>query len=203
MRSSRFGSAAVLGRLALSDYQPFVPVVARAYLARPVYEASAAPSWHALADHIDRMYQQLATRVRVELTPNDPYPDAATMQRDIARHGRMKVWQGGSDHPIWTPDQNWRFRAVHDYTVHLGGDHDFSLRGEIGAYNRHVKMAPVAARLALFVEVVGQTSCFFFTGGNFCAQKVCQVYGFDFVNVGEVDARAYLENGVDRVTVRS
>lgn len=181
-----------LGKLVLTSYDPFVPIVAKAYLARPVFEPAYAFSWRALTRHIDVMFKRLQSKIEVIFTDRDPYPDYAAMIADIKR-GRMLVYTGSSEHPVFSPEENWRFRAVHDYIAHAGGEHTFSLRGEMAAYNRHVKLAPPDARLALFVEIVAQTSCFFYTGA-FCEQKVCGMFGFDFVNVGVVDDVEYARN---------
>lgn len=182
-----------LGRLALVDYRPFVPICAKAYLARPDFEPSAVYSWKALSKHIDTMFDRLQSRVEVIFTEKDPYPNFKAMVKDIRENKRMMIFTGSSDHPVFSHEQNWRFRAVHDYIAHAGGEHEFTLRGEMAAYNRHVKLAPPAARLALFVEIPAQTCAFCYTG-KFGGQKVCNLYGFDFVNVGEYDEREYQRN---------
>ncbi len=183
----------MFGRLVLSNYKPFVPIVGPAYLARPVFEQQYVYSWVALAKHIDVMFDRMQSRVEVIFTAEDPYPDYASMSRDIKQNGRMRIYTGGDPHPVWDKAENSRFRAVHDYVAHLGGEHHFTLRGEMSAYNRHVKLAPPAARLALFTEIVGQTCTYFFTGG-FAEQKVCKLWGFDYVNVGAVDQAEYQKN---------
>lgn len=182
------------GRLTLVDYRTFVPVVARAYLARPIFEESAVPSWIALRDSTNRLFKQMSRRIDVQFVDEDPYPDFESMRRDVEANRRMLIWTGASDHGVWTPEENWRFRAVHDYMVHLAGGHPFTLRGEMAAYNRHVKIAPPRARLALFVEVVGQVCTYMFLGNKFAEQKICHLYGFDFVNVGDWDAAEYERN---------
>jgi len=182
------------GRLALPDYTKFVPVVAEAYLARPVYESEAVPSWLSLRESTNRLFKQMSRKVEVIFTDVDPYPDFASMQHDIETNRRMLIWTGASDHGVWSPEDNWRFRAVHDYMIHLAGGHPFTLRGEMGAYNRHVKIAPPKARLALFVEIVGQVCTYLYQGNKFAEQKVCQMYGFDFVNVGLWDPVEYERN---------
>lgn len=182
-----------LGRLALKNYKPFVPVVGEAYLARPSFEQKYLYSWNALAKHIDTMFGRMQSHVQVIFTAHDPYPDFNAMARDIRKNHRMLIYTGGDEHPAWDRAANARFRAVHDYTSHLAGDHQFTLRGEMSAYNRHVKIAPPAARLALFTEIVGQTCTYFFTGG-FGEQKVCKLWGFDYVNVGLVDQAEYRRN---------
>jgi hypothetical protein len=187
-------TAAVLGKLVLDDYKPFVPIVGEAYVARPAFEASAEASWRVLMEHVERLYQRMIARIRVEFVSRDPYPDAEDLERDIRENRRMRVYTGDSDHPVWSPGENWRFRAVHDYMSHLAGGHAFTLRGEMSAYNRHVKLAPPAARPALFVEIVGQTCTYFYLDKKFTAQKVCHLYGFDYVNVGLVNRYEWEKN---------
>jgi hypothetical protein len=183
-----------LGRLALRDYHPFVPVVGAAYMARPMFEPAAVHSWRVLAAHTSRMFAQIASRLRIEFSPHDAYEgDYDALVRDIQR-GRLSVWTGESQHAAWSPEENWQFRAVHDYMTHFSGDHTFTLRGEMSAYNRHVKTVPPAARPALFTEVVGQVCTYFYLGRKFGPQKVAFLYGFDYVNVGLVDQREYLRN---------
>lgn len=182
------------GRLVLVDYRPFVPVVGRAYLARPAFEESAVPSWIALRESTDRLFRQMSRKIDVQFVDDDPYTDYTAMRRDVVENRRMLIWTGASDHGVWTPEENWRFRAVHDYMVHLAGEHPFTLRGEMAAYNRHVKIAPPRARLALFTEVVGQVCTYMFLNNQFPPQKICQLYGFDFVDVGRWDAAAYERN---------
>ena len=186
-----------LGKLVLTDYKPFVPIVAKAYTARPILEPAAIASWEALAKHNDKMYRQLLSKVEVIPTETDPYPDYESMMRDIRANNRMKVYSGASDHPLWTVDQNVRFRAVNDYVIHRAGEHPFTLRGELGSYNRHVKIAPPLARPALFTEIVGQTCMFFYRGEKFDFPQKCAIlYGFDYEKVGIWDPEQYKRNFV-------
>jgi hypothetical protein len=183
-----------LGRLVLPDYKPFIPVVAKAYLARPAYEPAAVPSWRALVAHVEQMFRQVQSRVRVVFTAHDPYEgNYAALREDVVRNRRLQIWTGESDHRVWTPEQNWKFRAVHDYMIHVAGDHGFTLRGEMSAYNRHARIAPPTARPALFTEIVGQVCTYFFLN-RFPEQKIAFLYGFDYVDVGRVDERAYARN---------
>jgi hypothetical protein len=151
--------------------------------------------WCALAAYTEHMFKQILTRIRVEFVPTDVYGgNYQAMVNDIERNRRLQVWTGESQHGVWTPEQNWQFRAVHDYMIHFSGEHSFTLRGEMSAYNRHVKTAPPAARIALFTEVVGQVCTYFFLGKRFPPQKIAQLHGFDYVNVGLVDPVGYQRN---------
>jgi hypothetical protein len=91
-----------------------------------------------------------------------------------------------SEHPFFTPEQNWKFRAVHDWFSHILGKTDFSPKGEIRAYNVHAKMFSPAALPALFTEIVGQVAAFL-DKGSFQVQKVAILPGFSYTRLGEVE----------------
>ena len=83
-------------------------------------------------------------------------------------------------------------RGVHDAIAHLGGNYPFSARGEYGAYNRHLKTlcnvqdargGRCLAAVALFTEIVGQTS-YYYIYGQFAPQKAVFLNDFDPSNVG-------------------
>jgi hypothetical protein len=180
-------------KLVSKDYTAYAKMVSDAYLARPDYESQYTSSWHSLAEHTEKMFQQVSSKIKIEFVDEDPYASFDEMKKDIETNHRMKVWTGESSHPIFTTEQNLKFRAVHDYMVHIAGDHPFTLRGELSAYNRHLKTIPKDARLALFTEVVGQV-CVKVVTGSFASQKICKLWGFDYVNVGQVDDQEYQKN---------
>ena len=180
-------------KLTLIDYKPYAKLVSDAYEARPSYESQYVSSWKSLAAHTEKMFKQISTKVDIQFVDEDPYQSFEEMEKEIKEKGIMRVYTGASDHPVWTPEQNWKFRAVHDYMVHLAGGHKFTLRGEVGAYNRHVKTIPPDARLALFTEVVGQVS-YYQIHKSFAEQKICKLWGFDYVNVGNMDDIEYQKN---------
>lgn len=183
----------VLEKLALPNYDEFCKKVSKAYLARPKFEQSAVPSFKALAAHSDKVFKQIKSKVDVQFVDEDPYKGFDELQADIKNNKVMKIWKGESDHPILTPEQNWRLRAVHDWYAHTLGKHRFTKRGEIASYNRHAKIAPPKAHMAIFVEVVGQV-CAFLVTGKFQEQKVTNLYGFDLKNVGMIDEEEYKKN---------
>lgn len=183
----------IFEKLVLKDYKPYSKMVAEAYEARPAMESQYVSSWKSLISHTEKMFKQIQSKVNIEFVDTDPYKSFEEMKADIEKTGTMKVWTGASDHPVWSPEQNWKFRAVHDYMVHIAGGHKFTLRGEVGAYNRHAKTVPPDALTALFTEVVGQV-CYYETLGKFASQKICKLHGFDYIKVGEVDNEKYKEN---------
>ena len=186
-------------KLVLKDYTDYAKKVGAAYMARPDYEGEYVSSWEALAKHTEKMYKQTLSRIGVEFQDEDPYENFDQMKKDVEDTGILKVFKDASDHPVWTEEQNWLFRAVHDATIHLAGrGHPFTLRGELGAYNRHYKIVPHAARDALFTEVVGQVCTFWYRDEKFdFPQKICRLWGFDYNNVGTIDEIAYKKNFED------
>lgn len=185
----------VESKLVLRDYDAkYAPLVAKAYGARPVHEPEADAAWGSAIKFIEKMFGQIQSRVKIEFVDDDPYASYDEMKDAVEKSKVLKVWTGASeDHPVWTPEQNWKFRAVHDWMSHLDGGHQFGLKGELASYNRHVKTFPVAARPCLFTEIVGQTSWEQVNGG-FPVHKVCILRGFDYVNVGIVDETEYAKN---------
>lgn len=182
-------------RLMLRDYtKEFAPVVAKAYAARPVLQNEAVPAWKVAIAFVEKQFKQTESRLPIQFVDTDPYTSYEDMEQKVAKEGVLKVWTGESaGHPVWTPEQNWKFRAVHDYQSHLAGGHLFSLKGEIASYNRHIKTFPKAAWPCLFTEIIGQVSAQTVTG-QFPEQKVALLYGFDYQNVGAVDEVAFKKN---------
>jgi hypothetical protein len=98
-----------------------------------------------------------------------------------------------STHPYFSVVDNIVFRSVHDYLVHILGDYEFGLAGEIACYNLHAKLTTKEAVPALFVEVLMQ-ACYAVVRGEFPKkQKVAVPTIFDFYNVGVVDGY-YIDN---------
>lgn len=120
---------------------------------------------------------------------------------------------GGQEgaHPAMTNRQNDVFRAVHDYVGHFGPNaqkvadyiaqhnitgvddpkykelrfdrNSFTVRGEMGTFVTHARLAPPAAIPALFTEIVGQI-CTYFVTNNFTVNKVAVINGIDYRNLG-------------------
>ena len=62
----------------------------------------------------------------------------------------------------------------------------FDMKGELQAYNAHLKTIPREAAGALFTEVVGQAA-YFLNYGYFPEQKIALLPGFDYYNIGIVN----------------
>jgi len=173
-------------RLELKSYTSYCELVSQAYDEAPDYDPEAVSSYNALMQHIEKMYKQIQSRIKVEFVSGQPYSTAKEMKDDLEETGILKISTEHNSHSVFSPEQNLKFRAVHDYIVHVLTGRDFSERGEVGAYNAHAKMVPPAAIPALFTEVLAQ-ACYANARGTFPKQKIAILKGFDFYNVGKVE----------------
>jgi len=169
----------------------YADLVGSAYLAAPKFESRAVSSFEALTPFIEKMFNQIQSRVKVEFVDYHPYESAKHLRQSVQQTGIMKIATVDAEHEIFDPIMNAKFRAIHDYMSHIQAigsrGTDFTLRGELAAYNTHLKTIPLAGVPALFTEVVGQVCAYYKLGGIFAEQKICLLDGFDYTNVGEVE----------------
>tara|TARA_R100000664_G_C2750196_1_gene137507 strand:- start:635 stop:1279 length:645 start_codon:yes stop_codon:yes gene_type:complete len=165
-------------------------LVAQAYGNAPDFDPDAAQAFEKLGPFVENMFKKIQSRVEVEFVDEDPYEDDDDMRQQVSESGVLKIWKGGTDHPIFDPETNLKFRAVHDYMAHIQPighrGTGFDMKGEIQAYNAHLKTIPPSSAGALFTEVIGQAS-FFINNGYFPEQKIALLPGFDYFNIGVVD----------------
>jgi hypothetical protein len=198
-------------KLVLINFDKYVNLVYEAYDNAPVYDESVVHHWTALRDSNYVLFQRLLSKVKVTFTSEDkqyannfrngveingkvypviyhtdPYDSQETMKRQYEETGELMISIDYSTHPVFTIIDNIVFRTVHDFMVHILGGHRFTAKGEIGAYNRHAKLAPPKALPALFTEIVGQVSYQIVTG-DFGVQKIAILEGFDYTEVGKVE----------------
>ena len=177
----------------------YAQLVADAYIAAPTYEGRAASSFEAYIPFIEKMFKRIQSRVDVEFVDYHPYKSAQELRQDVSKTGTMKIATIDGEHEIFDEITNAKFRAIHDYMSHIQAigsrGTEFTLRGEIAAYNTHLKTTPKAAVPALFTEVVGQV-CTYNITGKFAEQKICLLDGFDYYNVGVVDGYDIVEKGL-------
>jgi hypothetical protein len=173
-----------------SGWELYAQLVADAYLAAPKYESRAASSFEAFIPFIEKMFKRIQSRVNVEFVDYHPYESAQELRQDVNATDTMKIATIDAEHEIFDEITNAKFRAIHDYMSHIQAigsrGTEFTLRGELAAYNTHLKTTPKAAVPALFTEVVGQV-CTYNITGKFAEQKICLLDGFDYYNVGAVD----------------
>lgn len=117
-----------------------------------------------LAAEIERQYQEIVRGgLGVDCTPYDDNDNIGVSSADVFHSLRtrrvLRVYDGGSPHPVLTPLQNWKLRAVHDVLGHYVGLHQFGPLGEHRAFGEHSRLfADGPALLALCTETRCQNS---------------------------------------------
>lgn len=132
--------------------------LSRAYRDMPILDPSVVPLWQELAAINAAQAAALRSAFTVIVHDDlDPYETAEQMHADID-NGIYQVTSLHSHHPVWTPQQNVDFRIVHDLMGHGVANSDFSLKGEVQAYQAQCKVVPVHLWPVLFTEIIAQAS---------------------------------------------
>lgn len=169
------------------DIMEYAKLVADAYLAAPRFEANQVWRWELLAKHIRKFFvrmQRGKNGVKVVFVDGQPFETVDQLREEVARTGVMPISRDYNQHDVFDAQTNLEFRAVHDYIVHIqhGKGADFSMRGEIMAYNAHMHLAPPEAIPALFTEVLAQAAVKN-VYGYFAEQKIC-ILPFNYTEIG-------------------
>lgn len=195
-------------KLMLKDWAQYRKLVAEAYENAPEFDSNVVHYWDALNESNHILFKRLLSKTKIILVSSedemegemlylqdepyeiqkvdgDPYPTQKVMKEEWERTGSLMISVDYSDHPVFTVADNVIFRSVHDFIVHILGNHEFGDKGEIASYNNHAKLVPPSALPALFTEVVGQV-CYAVEHGTFPIQKIAILEGFDYKNVGVV-----------------
>jgi hypothetical protein len=166
-------------------------LVAAAYEIAPDSEPRAVKLFRPLAQAILGQHKQLSSRFKIRPTSDDPYKSAGEMfgsldqQKKAGAKPEIRVYAGDAGHPALSNDENIMLRGVHDLVAHYAGRHKFTARGELGAYNRHLKTLPPKTFPVVFTEVVAQVA-YYFCYGHFPNQKATILDDFDHVAVGKL-----------------
>jgi hypothetical protein len=202
-------------KLMLKDWSAYRKLVADAYDVAPEFDASVVKHWQALNESNHILFKRLLSKTKIILISadeknegetlylldepyiiqkfeGDPYPTQKEMKGDWENTGTIMISIDYSDHPVFSVADNVIFRCVHDFIVHILGDHEFGDKGEIASYNLHAKLVPPLALPALFTEVVGQ-ACYAVEYGGFPTQKIALLDGFDYYKVGQVIGREIVD----------
>jgi len=187
-KTGRRGDTVILAeKLELVDWNTYCQLVSNAYDEAPANDPKAHGSYSALRAAVVKFFDMISSKVEVQFVEGSPYQTSQEMQAEVAKTKVLKIMKEFSDHPFFTEEENWKFRAVHDWFSHILAKQPFDQKGEIRAYNTHTKMFPKASLPALFTEVIGQV-CYNTThGGEFPVQKVAILPGFDYENLGRVE----------------
>jgi hypothetical protein len=178
-----------------TSQETFIRLAYEAYKAGKHGSPEIISSYNALKASNDKLFKRMISKISVEFVKDyekNGYTDANDMVDRLERDGKLKIDTRFSNHEFFSPEENWVFRAVHDYYTHnLAGKnfphaYNFDMKGELQTYNTHAKIAPRNALPALFSEVVGQLSFELTTGQFPDPQKSVLMYGFDFYNPGVI-----------------
>lgn len=182
-------------KLELIDWTLYTKLVADAYDAAPKYQSEEVWRWKLAIEHVEKLFERMVikhskqttkSKYKIEYTSDDPYANEFEMFDDIIKNNRLKVYTGFNEHPVFTPEQNLKFRAVHDIYSHHHVKTGFGMKGEIRAYNAHLKLAPPESFPAMFTEIIGQAA-YYVDRGKFTIQKIAILPGFDYVRLGRVE----------------
>jgi len=115
---------------------------------------------------VEQQYQDLLRQgYKIDFT-DDPksYEDLDALKKDVNENKHITVWTGEPPaHGLMSPEQNAKFRAVHDIIGHVQGDNTFGHTGEEGAYDKHKQMFSPEAQKAMATETRGQNATLHFS----------------------------------------
>lgn len=152
---------------------------AQEYDRLPNFDPNAVKSFDAMRREVGNQYDHMTNRlgINVQSVDHDPYADVHDMMNDINNNKRLKVMStavtGG--HPLFSNDDNDKFRAVHDFFGHAATGRSFDRHGEQAAYLAHAQMFSPEAQGALNSETKGQNSSLIYNG-SFGPQKVALMH---------------------------
>ena len=144
--------------------------LARRYSDAPDLDCGLVSLWRECAEHTDGIRLPWS----VHYVEYQPYNSAAKLAAAIAR-GAFLVSSISAEHPVWTTQQNLRFRAVHDALGHADGA-AFDWEGERRAYLNQREHYPRRFWPVLYTEIVGQAA-YYLAYGTFGAQKIAYMGG--------------------------
>lgn len=199
----------LLEKVSVDNYTEYAKNVAVAYNEAVNYDPSAVSHWKALNASNYIWWKRLISEAKIvfvtsnskyknkpstlnvlgksytlQYLDGEPYATASEMSNSFKKDNILYISIDHSDHPVFSLIDNIVFRTVHDYIVHIKGNYEFGIKGEIASYNLHAKLAPNDALPALFTEIVGQAS-YAVTFGSFPIQKIVVLKQFDFNTVGK------------------
>jgi hypothetical protein len=149
--------------------------IADAYDDLPKYDKDAVDEYEALASEVEQQYDYMTKTlgIKVEFISEDPYKTSKEMFAEVST-GKLRVLKTASTgaHPLFSNQQNDKFRAVHDYFGHAATGRGFGQDGEEAAWVHHSQMFGKKARGALTTETRGQNSWYNTRKNGFADQKV-------------------------------
>lgn len=116
-------------------------------------------AYDALNKETEAQWRTVSRNVKVErwTGAGEPYSNTAEMRTDILNNKHLYVAEGPA-HPLMTPEQSFRFRAVHDYFGYALNGYDRTARGAENAWLAHSQMYSKQARGAMTTETRARNS---------------------------------------------
>ena len=149
--------------------------IADIYETLPKLDRDAIDEYESLSTEVEEQFDFMTKElgIKIEFVKDDPYKNSQEMFKD-ANTGSLKVLSTESTgaHPLFSNEQNDKFRAVHDYFGHAATGRGFGQDGEEAAWVHHSQMFTDKARAALTTETRGQNSFYNNRGKQFADQKV-------------------------------
>lgn len=137
---------------------------------KPIGRAERA-AWRELGDEVERQYDFMTKElgVKVDYVTDDPYPTVTALAADLRANKHIAVFDTKVQsqalgvkqyHPLFTDEQNNKFRAIHDVFGHASIGRGFDYDGEDAAFASHSTMFKLGspAWRAMATETVGQNS---------------------------------------------
>jgi hypothetical protein len=121
-------------------------------------------AYKALSRDIRSQYKFLEDQgYKFEFTSDEqPYTSLEDIRKDLAQK-KLKVYNGGTPiHDLMSPEDNLKFRAVHDTMGHGAGGATFGHHGEEAAYHYHSQMFSPEALKVLAMETRAQNAALHF-----------------------------------------
>lgn len=135
--------------------------MAKVYESLPKFDPAAKDAYDALNAEVAHQFQAIQDAGHtINFVDSDPYKNSKEMIADVRDNRNLNVFKTPHDsfHPYMTPEQNDKFRAVHDWLAHAGEGHSFGPIGEENAYRVHASTLSPRALPALATETRGQNS---------------------------------------------
>lgn len=127
-----------------------------------VYAQRVRAQYKALIKEVNSQWHAMTGKDGVTVEPwrqaGQPYKSSAELRADVTTNKHLWVFEGSAPHDILTAEQNYRFRAVHDYFGHAKNGFEFGPNGIENAWVEHSKMFSSKAVGAMTTETRGLAS---------------------------------------------
>ena len=198
------GRKAVEAGQELHGWDKYCQLVTEAYIAAPKETPQGLEMYKEFEKHILTLHPKIEKLYDISYVDRQPYATAADMSKGVQDTGTFEI--SSQFLQSASPEQrkiNLQNRAVHDYFGHLRARAhekdpsvigDFSLKGELRAYNNQLKVASPKMVPLMFTLVIGQ-ACHAVHMGYFPELKMAPLPGFDYFNLGRVDGYVITKDG--------